>query len=498
MRSHSRVSPESPLWLLGPPVGTIVFLWVTRTSPVTAVGVLYAFLLLLVPWASFLSWRQQNRGGLPVFAMLGFVYWWWFAVGMFWLERTLGLGFGRRITNTESVDDAILLALVGVGCMGLGMRVRVTPLPPSRHLELDDKQISWHYVRFVLVAATLVTLAPGAYSLLGSDGQHIMNILTSTVPTVALLLLLQKCLTDKGSMLDRTLLWVYFPVRIVSGLASGWLGFVVGVGFVCGVMYFLVRRKVPFTMVAISVTAVLFLQVGKRDFRDSYWQKGEAGGVLERATSWLNGSASKWSEALNSTGSDSTVRLSSESLERTSLLPQVSHVLDVTPSQIPFQGGQTYSYMLITLIPRFVWPDKPSVNDANRYYQLAFGLSTARTVNGTNIGAGCLAEAYINFGWPGVICIMFVIGIILGIYERSFLAKDSSTLFLAIGVALLPGILGIEAQMSAYLGGVIQTVLLTILVFLPVLRRRSGKVRTVSVTPRIVPVMPQLRVRRGR
>ena len=119
-------------------------------------------------------------------------------------------------------------------------------------------------------------------------------------------------------------------------------------------------------------------------------------------------------------------------------------------------------------------------------------------MDGVNIGAGCLAESYISFGWPGVICIMFAIGIVLGIYERSFLARDSSTLFLAIGVALLPGVLGIESQMSAYLGGVIQTVLLTILVFLPVLRRRSGKVRTALATPRIVPVRPQLRVRPSR
>jgi hypothetical protein len=276
------------------------------------------------------------------------------------------------------------------------------------------------------------------------------------------------------------------------------LGSVVGVGFTCGVMYFLVRRKIPLTMVAVSVVAVLFLQVGKKEFRNSYWEHGDAAGVLERATSWLNASASKWSEALNSTSSDSTGQLSSESLERTSLLPQVSHVLAVTPSQIPFQDGQTYSYMATALIPRFVWPDKPSVNDANRYYQLAFGLSTARDVNGVNIGAGCLAEAYINFGWPGVICIMFAIGIILGIYERSFLAQDSSTLFLAIGVALLHGILVIEAQMAPYLGGLIQTVLLTILVFLPVLRRRSGKVRTAPVMPRTVAVIPQLRVRPSR
>jgi len=498
MRSNSGFLPEAPLWLLGPPAGTIVILWVTRTSPVTTLGVLYAFLLLLLPWASFLSWRQQNRRGLPVFAMLGFVYWWWFAVGMFWLERTLGFGFGRRIIHSESVDAALLLALVGVACMGVGMRVQVTPLPPSRHLELDDKEISWHYVRFVLVAATLVSLAPGAYSVLGSNGQNIVNILVSTVPTVALLLVLRKCLTDKGSRLDRVLLWVYFPVRIVSGLASGWLGSVVGVGFICGVMYFLVRRKIPLTTVAISVVAVLFLQVGKKEFRASYWNQGEAGGVVERATSWLSGSASKWSEAMNSTGNDSSRELSSESLERTSLLPQVAHVLDVTPSQIPFQGGGSYSYMAISLIPRFVWPDKPSVNDANRHYQIVYGLSTARDVNSVNIGIGCLTEAYISFGWVGVICIMFAIGIILGIYERSFLAHDSSPLFLAIGVALLLNILGIEAQMSAYLGGVIQTVLLTILVFLPVLRNRSVKIRTAPSTPRIVPAMPQLRVRRGR
>jgi hypothetical protein len=498
MRSHSGFSPVAPLWLLGPPVGTIVFLWATRASPVTSTGVLYAFLLLLFPWASFLSWRKQNLGGLPVFAMVGFVYWWWFAVGMFWLERTLGFGLGHHIIHTESVDAAMFLALVGVLCMGVGMRVRVTPLPASRHLELDDKRTSWRYVRFVLVAATLVSLVPGANNLLGPDGRHIMEIFISTVPTVALLLLLRKCLTGKGSMLDRTLLWVYFPVRLVSGLASGWLGSVVGVGFICGVMYFLVRRKIPLTMVAISVAAILFLQVGKMEFRKSYWSQGEAGGVFERATSWLNASASKWSEALNSTGSDSSGQLSSKSLERTSLLPQVAHVLDVTPSQIPFQGGETYSYMAIALIPRFVWPDKPSVNDANRHYQLLFGLSTARTVDSVNIGIGCLTEAYISFGWPGVICIMFTIGIILGIYERSLLAEDSSTLFLAIGVAILPRILGIEAQMSAYLGGVIQTVLLTILVFLPVLRRRSVKVRIAPATPRIVPVMSQLLVRRGR
>src|SRR5579862_7722761 len=105
MRAHSEISSETPLWLLGPPVATIMFLWSTRISPVTTLGVLCAFVLLLLPWASFLVWRQQNRGGLPVFAMVAFVYWWWFAIGMFWLERTLLVG--RGIIETENVDGAM-------------------------------------------------------------------------------------------------------------------------------------------------------------------------------------------------------------------------------------------------------------------------------------------------------------------------------------------------------------------------------------------------------
>jgi hypothetical protein len=154
--------------------------------------------------------------------------------------------------------------------------------------------------------------------------------------------------------------------------------------------------------------------------------------------------------------------------------------------------------MVVALIPRILWPDKPSVNDANRSYQVLYGLNTVKNVGAVNIGAGCLTEAYINFGWAGVICIMLLIGIVLGVYQRAFLARDSSIFFLAIGLALLQRVLGIESQMSAYLGGVIQNVLLTILVFLPVLRRHSGKVRTAPATPRIVPVMPQRRVRPGR
>ena len=70
----------------------------------------------------------------PVFALVGFAYWWYFAIGMFWLERTIYVKtFGE--VPTDSTDAAILLAVVGVLCIGAGMKVRVGFLVPSRQLE---------------------------------------------------------------------------------------------------------------------------------------------------------------------------------------------------------------------------------------------------------------------------------------------------------------------------------------------------------------------------
>jgi hypothetical protein len=477
MPSPQGLASQTPWELLLPPVAVTGFLWLTRKNEVPPEAVLYAFFLLLIPWYSFLIWRQKQSVGLPVFAMIGLAYWWWFAIGLFWLDRELKLN--RGVVAVDNVTGAVWLALVGVLCFGAGMKIYVPVEKQSLQLDLYDQTTSWIYVRWILVLGTLGGVIPGASSLLGADGRHIMQIFLSTVPTVALLLIFRKCLEEKESKLDRALLWAYFPLRIVIGLASGWLGSTVNLWLVCGAMYVIVRRKIPWTLVAISVVTVLFLQVGKNEFRTQYWEGEGGGSVLERASSWLNGSASKWSDALQEGNDNSSRDLSSKSLERTSLLPQVTHVLELTPEVVPFQKGLTYSYMAIALIPRFMWPDKPSVNDANRFYQITYGLSSIKDVDSVNIGAGCLAEAYINFGWYGVVSIMFGLGVVLSIYERAFVFNTSNKLFLAIGVALLPGVMGIESQMAAYLGGVIQHILLTLLVFLPVARRRmnAGRIK---------------------
>lgn len=470
MRRYSRVSAPNPLAYILPPVCVTALLWGTRINPVSETTVAYSFLLFLLPWSSFLRWRHEKRGGLPVFAMVGLMYWLYFAVAAFWADRTDTVGRMRLITE-ESVTAALWLAVVGVICLWAGMRVRLPVPGPSRQADLVDRPGNWVYIRAVLVLGTLASVASGVTDLLGAGGRQIIQILVLVVPTVALLLLLRRYLDGKASTVDRVLLAVYFPARVLAGLSSGWLGSVVGLGLVCAAMYIFVRKKIPWSVCTVSVLAVLFLQVGKSSFRDRYWAGRKNGSVIEKATFWISQSEEKWSEALSGRSQETPMSLASESLQRTSLLSQVVNVLEVTPKRVPFQEGATYSYMAVTFIPRFIWPDKPSVNDANRYYQVAFGITDARNLDSVSISVGCLAEAYINFGWFGVVGVMFVIGMVLGVYERSFVAQGSSGLYLACGLALLPGFLSVEAQMAQYLGGVVQYVVLTLVVFYPVTRR---------------------------
>jgi hypothetical protein len=130
--------------------------------------------------------------------------------------------------------------------------------------------------------------------------------------------------------------------------------------------------------------------------------------------------------------------------------------------------------MLITLIPRFIWPDKPSVNDANQFYQIAYGLTREEDLNGVSIAVGVLTEGYISFGWLGAMGIMFLLGVFFDFYQNAFLTKQSGIILTALGIVLLPQFLTIESQLAQYLGGVVQQVILTLLVMLPAMSRRPS------------------------
>ena len=231
------------------------------------------------------------------------------------------------------------------------------------------------------------------------------------------------------------------------------------------------------------VPYVLFFQAGKNDFRQLYWYQETQASKFERLEFWVDASLKKWTLALEDTTGAEFRKLAMESLSRTSLLGQAANVIEQTPDVVPYQYGRLYSYLAVSLVPRAFWPDKPSMNEANRFYQVAYGLTAERDLDRVSIAVGTLTEGYISFGWPGTALVMLLVGILLDFWNHTFLDENSSAIAQGIGIALLPQLFAVEAQMAQYVSGLIQNIVLPLLVFLPVVQFQKAGRRAAAKAP---------------
>src|SRR5215472_11974936 len=117
-----------------------------------------------------------------------------------------------------------------------------------------------------------------------------------------------------------------------------------------------------------------------------------------------------------------------------------------------------YPLLLQNLIPRILWPNKPTMNEANRFFQVRYGLTEENDLSDVSIACGFEAEGYMNFGWFGVIAVGLFVGIVFKYYEFTFFSLNCSLAATALGLSLLQGFLSLESQLVAYLGGVLQIV----------------------------------------
>jgi hypothetical protein len=232
-------------------------------------------------------------------------------------------------------------------------------------------------------------------------------------------------------------------------------------------VYIYERKKFPLIAIVIGVPIILFLQPGKDRFRQQYWRAGASEGYVERFNFWIDGSWTEWARALSSSDQEQTQNLANRTLGRLSLLQQTANVMESTPEFVPYQNARLYSYMLVTFVPRAFWSDKPSVNDSNRWYQVAYRLTLRNGLNGVSIAVGYLPESYISFGWLGSPIIMFCMGLLLGMFDKVFLRTGSGLLLNSIGLVLLPQLLQVESQLAQYIAGVGQQIVVALIVMAP-------------------------------
>src|SRR5207248_1322648 len=162
--------------------------------------------------------------------------------------------------------------------------------------------------------------------------------------------------------------------------SSGWLGAALPLGLAYFLTNLQIRRRIPLMGVVGLLVYVFFLSPGKDAYRATNWQQGQSGAligggsIVDRTQAWVTAAGDQWQLAIQDPAGNGPLPLLQTTLGRVSLLRATANVVDRTPSLVPYQNGATYSFLVYGWIPRFIWPDKPSANDANQYYQVAYGL----------------------------------------------------------------------------------------------------------------------------
>ncbi len=465
------------MWVL-PPLAATFLMWLARLNQLTLFEFLGAASLLTAAWGPYYSWRKVGERYLPLFPMLSFMYWVYYALALFWGQRNSYTSRGE-LTH-ESIEHAMLLAVVGVVCLWVGKWTGIgRRLASPRVLDIYSRQENaWSYIRTALLFSIPLTFAVQSRAyLFGGGGRQLLMILASTVPMALFVMLFRKLLRRQANLGEGLLILVFLASRFLVGIASGWLGTSVAIMIICSVAYLYERRKIPTFAVAMVLAYVLFFQAGKEAFRKTFWGERVDSTLSQRISFWSSESLRNWELTLENPNADNWRRLADQSLGRVSLLQQTANVIDLTPEVVPYQHGRLYSYMLVTFIPRAVWEDKPSVSEANQFYQVAYGLTDPERLGSVSIAVGTAAESFINFGWWGPFLIMIPLGIFFDYFQNAFLARDSGWVFNAIGIALIPNFLSIESQLAQYLAGILQCVVVALFVLWPMLHvcLREGK-----------------------
>jgi hypothetical protein len=244
---------------------------------------------------------------------------------------------------------------------------------------------------------------------------------------------------------------------LLTVIRSGFLGY--GTYWVLAIVAFLFgqsRRRVTYFLLAPAVFFVglsLFVNymAARGDIRQLVWyEQASFGDRLQRIEDvfqnfeWLDLSNSRQLGIINSRLNQNWfVGLAVARLEA---------------GEVEYLSGATFGKMIIALIPRVVWPNKPAVGGGG---SVVSDLTGATFAEGTSVGAGQVLEFYGNFGRLGVIGGFLLYGWLLGRVDGRVvkaLYRGDQRWFVTwylIGLAMLqPGGNLLEVTVSAASGAV--------------------------------------------
>jgi hypothetical protein len=305
----------------------------------------------------------------------------------------------ERVDVKEAYAGAMLVVLI----FAAAFLVTAALLPKRAPVRWSDGRLAVAFSKraYVVMAVLTVQLWMMRAALLASGSFYTLNRskfqfedprfsawaqFTSGVGPVVLAFLWSAYLAKK---LPAPFVLAYTAVEFFWNFSSGSREQTLIVLITILVAYIIYRNRFPWKSCAIALLPILGL-IGFMDhYRYALIHTTEANKIN------LSGLSSAVSTAMEGSSREGARGTVLHGLSRVNDLESVAAIYRWTPSMQPYLGGETYWRVLPALVPRQLWPDKPTtIMPINEWFFAHEGGSSPTTIMG---------EGYLNFGWPGVI-----------------------------------------------------------------------------------------------
>ncbi len=433
----------------------------------------------LYPTARYFAHKEV---GLPAFPVLCLAYAFQFAVPIFTREPIMQLVHGQiAYLDDEDVITALLLSLLGVfalliGYYGSQARNLVKHIP-AIGLHIDEKKV---IVYCILVCISIPFLAK-AHDILSEELYLQLSALIRVLQNQALVAIaILGCLIyqGRGRVWYRVLLYCIIVLSVLQGLATGFIEQTIIPIAALFIIQWQVTKRLPLASIIAVVLIFIFLSPVKHEYRRAMWfeETAVADSSVDRAWLWARQASQYWKDTFS--GERSFVESTEQAASRTDLIHQFALIYSMTPSEVPYQYGATYSYFWVTLVPRAIWPEKPLAGSANKFYAVTYGVTTEEGAERSTFGVSLLAESFINFGWIGIILIMALQGAIFNMLQHMFGEQQSGAGGQAVYVAFFVFFLnGIGSSAEILFGNILQSILVGCAI-LWLIRAKTSPLRT--------------------
>jgi hypothetical protein len=384
-------------------------------------------------------WTTGRVQGLPIFPIFALNFLPSYVTPL-WQGHDLLKGYSFEQINTAAWTIAGFLLIAQL--FWQQMAVRAVGVPQA--VRMIDLKKAEGVLIWCLIAEIIFEVGTLFFQQLGGGGFAVIRGFAGAAGRMGLFVFSYRLGQGELSTFKRTLFVSIVVVLVIQESASLLLSSALPTLGIVFAGYLLGSGKVPWKVLSLTVVAISILHAGKFEMRAIYLdpEKPKTARLADYPAyfaEWVGYGLKNLAAGGVSKETDEKV---SSASQRASLIHLMVQIQTMTPSQVPYLEGATYSFIPSLLIPRILSPGKAWAHTGNMILSLQYGILSGEAVFKTSVGFDPVMEAYANFGFIGVLVLAVVFGFFIGWTTRLTIHVPMLSFGFLFGVQVIACLIG--------------------------------------------------------